>query len=493
MPRGPGRARAADGRPAARRGVGPAGVGDAAGGLCRGSGRRSRRQPPARTLPSQPGALPRGAGALRPRLFGARASASSRTPSSSSTTDDEVFFVDQHVAHERVLFERLPARSGRGPAGLAGAALPASRSSCGAGQAALLERLAPSRSSGWASRSRASAAPPSCCARCPRCSRARSPGGSSRRWWRSWPARQGRAAPPLDRALAFVACRAADQGPRAARSARRWRGCVARSRRHRDAVLLPARPAHRQPAVAAATSSGSSSARGEARPGRRPSAASLLVVGPDRRRQDRGGGARSRGRLRDRGGQRRLAPGLPRHGHRHRQADRRGARGGAASSDRRRRSRRALPRRALPRATRSAAIAAIRGARAPARRGRRHRALRPRAAARACDPAPPADPALRASWRRSPPRDGPRRRCTRGWPRVDPAAARAAASQRSGPRRPRARGATRGRRRCREPQARLAAADGALATCVMIGLRRARAALGAAPRGRARARWWPVA
>ena len=71
-----------------------------------------------------------------------------------------------------------------------------------------------------------------------------------------------------------------------------------------------------------------------------------VVVGPDRRRED-GGGARARGPLAARDPLGRLPPGLPPARHRHRQADAEGARAGAAPRARPRRSRHALQRGAL--------------------------------------------------------------------------------------------------------------------------------------------------
>jgi len=92
-----------------------------------------------------------------------------------STSEEEVFFLDQHVAHERVLFERLQHELREGlPAAQAllfaePLELPRHRPRCSSAGA--------SPSSVWASRSRDSEARPSCCAPCPRCSRATSPSG----------------------------------------------------------------------------------------------------------------------------------------------------------------------------------------------------------------------------------------------------------------------------------------------------------------------------
>ena len=145
------------------------------------------------------------------------------------------------------------------------------------------------------------------------------------------------------------------------------------------------------------------------------------MVGPDRGRQDRGRGAPRRAD-RDRGGQRRLAPGLPRHGHRHRQADAGGARGGGPSPPRRGRAGRALPRRALPAATRAAAIADIRArGRLPVVVG--GTGLYVRALLKGLTRRRPPIPRCARSWRRSPRAHGAPR-CTRGWPRSAPDAAR---------------------------------------------------------------------
>ena len=92
-----------------------------------------------------------------------------------AASDDEVFFIDQHVAHERVLFERLwPSSSSarcrrRNCSSRSRSSWARARPTC--------SRSGPPRSRGWASASRASADRPSCCARCPRCSRARSRAG----------------------------------------------------------------------------------------------------------------------------------------------------------------------------------------------------------------------------------------------------------------------------------------------------------------------------
>ena len=157
-------------------------------------------------------------------------------------TADEVFFVDQHVAHERVLFERLRGELDRGtlasqellfpqPLELAPARLRA------------LERVQP-RSSAWASRSRDSAEARSSCAECPRSSGPTSP--AARRRARAG-ARRGHGAGELSGARPAARVRRVprrDQGPPAARAGGDGAG-PHRPRGDRDALLLSARPADR--------------------------------------------------------------------------------------------------------------------------------------------------------------------------------------------------------------------------------------------------------
>jgi DNA mismatch repair protein MutL len=95
-----------------------------------------------------------------------------------SASEDEVFFIDQHVAHERVLFERLERALAGGPLPSQELLFPQAVE-LGPGQAELLGDLAPVLE-GLGFRMEPSAAAACSCARCRLCSRARSPGGSSR-------------------------------------------------------------------------------------------------------------------------------------------------------------------------------------------------------------------------------------------------------------------------------------------------------------------------
>ena len=85
-----------------------------------------------------------------------------------AASDDEVFFLDQHAAHERVLFERLQADLAAGAAASQALLFPQPLE-LRAGARARPRALARRRSSASASRSRASAATRSCCARSPCC------------------------------------------------------------------------------------------------------------------------------------------------------------------------------------------------------------------------------------------------------------------------------------------------------------------------------------
>ena len=84
-----------------------------------------------------------------------------------AASDDEVFFLDQHVAHERVLFERLQAELAAGPLASQTLLFPAAARSAAPAARALLERWRlPLERLGFAldglrRRRRA------CCARCP--------------------------------------------------------------------------------------------------------------------------------------------------------------------------------------------------------------------------------------------------------------------------------------------------------------------------------------
>ena len=159
---------------------------DAAAGEPGGDGRRSRRGRP-------DGASPRRLASARCQqaaLFREARRAVRRQPSSArvvgqlqdtfivSTTDDEVFFVDQHVAHERVLFERLRGRARRRARCRRRSCSSRSRSSSARGQAGAARALARRTLERLGLRARGIRRTHACsCARCPRSSRARSPGG----------------------------------------------------------------------------------------------------------------------------------------------------------------------------------------------------------------------------------------------------------------------------------------------------------------------------
>ena len=126
-----------------------------------------------------------------------------------AASDDEVFFIDQHVAHERVLFERLERELARARCRRRSCSS-RSPSSSAPGKAELLEEWAPTLDGPRLRPRGFRRLHASCCARCPRCSRARSRGGSSRGCWTRWARRRrDETAPLVHRALAFVACRAA--------------------------------------------------------------------------------------------------------------------------------------------------------------------------------------------------------------------------------------------------------------------------------------------
>ena len=90
-----------------------------------------------------------------------------------STTEDEVFFLDQHVVHERVVFEQVRGQLAAGP--LPSQSLLFSETLDLGPAAGLCSSAGASRSSGWGSASRDSAATLWSCAPSPRCSRATSP------------------------------------------------------------------------------------------------------------------------------------------------------------------------------------------------------------------------------------------------------------------------------------------------------------------------------
>ena len=129
-----------------------------------------------------------------------------------AATDEEVFFVDQHVAHERVLFERLEADLAAAPLTSQDLLFPETLE-LPPGQRELLAEWAPTLErlgfalEGWSGATCLVRAVPALLAR-------REPRRLITRMLEELasPGKEG-AAPQLDRALAFVACRAAIKAP----------------------------------------------------------------------------------------------------------------------------------------------------------------------------------------------------------------------------------------------------------------------------------------
>ena len=130
-----------------------------------------------------------------------------------AATEEEVFFIDQHVAHERVLFERLETELQAGPLASQELLFPATVDLPPGQQGLLAEWRADARApglrpGGLRRRQRA------WCARCRPCLARREPRRLITRMLEELasPGKGGQA-PLLDRALAFVACRAAIKAP----------------------------------------------------------------------------------------------------------------------------------------------------------------------------------------------------------------------------------------------------------------------------------------
>ena len=129
-----------------------------------------------------------------------------------AATDEEVFFVDQHVAHERVLFERLETDLAAAPLASQDLLFPETLE-LPPGQRALLTEWAPTLErlgfalEGWSGGTCLVRAVPALLAR-------REPRRLITRMLEelAGPGQEG-AAPQLDRALAFIACRAAIKAP----------------------------------------------------------------------------------------------------------------------------------------------------------------------------------------------------------------------------------------------------------------------------------------
>jgi DNA mismatch repair protein MutL len=165
----------------------------------------------AATLLSQPGLFQEAVAAWNAERFGAVVGQLQET-FIVAATEEEVFFVDQHVAHERVLFERLEAELQAGP--LASQELlfpetlelPPGQQGLLAEWAATLERLGFALE-GFGGGTRLVRAVPALLAR-------REPRRLITRMLEelAGPGKEGEA-PLLERALAFVACRAAIKAP----------------------------------------------------------------------------------------------------------------------------------------------------------------------------------------------------------------------------------------------------------------------------------------
>ena len=155
-----------------------------------------------------------------------------------SASDDEVFFIDQHVAHERVLFERLRRDLDAGPLAVAGAAVPAAaRARARAGRA---PRASGRRPRGPGLRPRGVRRLHRGAARGARAAQGRGAAAAHRgaRSTSGWP-RQGEPAPLAPSRALLRRLPRRHQGPRAARSARRWRGSSRTSRHTETPYFCP--------------------------------------------------------------------------------------------------------------------------------------------------------------------------------------------------------------------------------------------------------------
>ena len=231
-----------------------------------------------------------------------------------AATDEEVFFVDQHVAHERVLFERLEAELQAGPLASQELLFPETVELPPGQQGLLAEWRGRARAPGLRARGlRGRHEPGARGAGPPRAPGAAAPdhphaGGAGQ-------PRQGRpSAAPRPRARVRGLPRR-HQGARPARA----RGDAPAPRRPRPPRARPS--SARTAAPSSRASRCARSARSSADMVARTGGADplLVIVGPTGRGQDRRGGASGRPPA-ARSRQRRLAPGVSRHGHRHRQA-----------------------------------------------------------------------------------------------------------------------------------------------------------------------------
>ncbi|HET6368932.1 MAG TPA: DNA mismatch repair endonuclease MutL [Pseudomonadales bacterium] len=189
-------------------GVGPVGVPDPAGPVGAGNPVVTAEGAPAA---SQPGLFHEAAAPFGRELFGTVVGQLQDT-FVVAATDEEVFFVDQHVAHERVLFERLEADLAAAPLASQDLLFPEPLE-LPPGQRELLAEWAPTLErlgfalEGWSGATCLVRAVPALLAR-------REPRRLITRMLEELasPGKEG-AAPQLDRALAFVACRAAIKAP----------------------------------------------------------------------------------------------------------------------------------------------------------------------------------------------------------------------------------------------------------------------------------------
>ena len=192
-------------------GVGPAGVPDPAATFGTGSTAVTVVGEPGQDAGRQPGLFHEAAAPFGRDLFGAVVGQLQDT-FVVAATDEEVFFVDQHVAHERVLFERLEADLAAAPLASQDLLFPETLE-LPPGQRELLVEWAPTLErlgfalEGWSGATCLVRAVPALLAR-------REPRRLITRMLEELasPGKEG-AAPQLDRALAFVACRAAIKAP----------------------------------------------------------------------------------------------------------------------------------------------------------------------------------------------------------------------------------------------------------------------------------------
>ena len=192
-------------------GVGPAGMPDPAATFVTGDAMVTVVGETGGEAGAQPGLFREAAAPFGRDLFGAVVGQLQET-FVVAATDEEVFFVDQHVAHERVLFERLVTDLAAAPLASQDLLFPETLE-LPPGQRELLAEWAPTLErlgfalEGWSGATCLVRAGPALLAR-------REPRRLVTRMLEelSSPGKEG-TAPQLDRALAFIACRAAIKAP----------------------------------------------------------------------------------------------------------------------------------------------------------------------------------------------------------------------------------------------------------------------------------------